>query len=187
MSRWQGLFDDLESQLEQELAAEELDLRAEEERLRIGRLTLRDRVRAMSGAPLSVGLRDGTLVGITVEAVGRDWMAGSTGAGSRSSAIVPFAAISMLVLPEGPDAPLPRESPGELSARLGLAFALRDLCRRRVAVDLRTVDGGWHGTIDRVGRDHLDLAEHPDDSPRRAGAVLRTRVLPFAGIVLVGF
>jgi len=47
--RWDSLFDDLESQLEQELGAEEGDLLAEEERLRLGRLTLRDRLVAMTG------------------------------------------------------------------------------------------------------------------------------------------
>ncbi len=43
--RWDNLFDDLESQLEQELGAEDVDLLAEEERLRLGRLALRDRLR----------------------------------------------------------------------------------------------------------------------------------------------
>lgn len=46
--RWDDLFDDLESQLEQELGAEDVDLLAEEERLRLGRLTLRDRLLAMT-------------------------------------------------------------------------------------------------------------------------------------------
>ena len=36
--RWESLFDDMESQLEQELGAEDEQLRAEEERLRLGRL-----------------------------------------------------------------------------------------------------------------------------------------------------
>lgn len=39
--RWEHLFDDLETQLERELTAEELDLEVEEERLRLGRLSLR--------------------------------------------------------------------------------------------------------------------------------------------------
>ena len=45
--RWDNLFDDLESQLEQGLTAEEVDLRAEEERLRLGRLGLRERIAAI--------------------------------------------------------------------------------------------------------------------------------------------
>ena len=48
--RWDNLFDDLESQLEQELTAEEVDLQAEEERLRLARLCIRDRLRARNRA-----------------------------------------------------------------------------------------------------------------------------------------
>ena len=42
--RWDNLFSDLESQLEYGLHAEENDLHDEEERLRLGRLSLRDRL-----------------------------------------------------------------------------------------------------------------------------------------------
>jgi hypothetical protein len=48
--RWDNLFDDLESQLEQELSAEEIDLQAEEERLRLARLGIRDRLRSLHAA-----------------------------------------------------------------------------------------------------------------------------------------
>ena len=48
--RWDNLFDDLESQLEQELTAEEVDLQAEEERLRLARLGIRDRLRSLAHA-----------------------------------------------------------------------------------------------------------------------------------------
>src|ERR1019366_4923637 len=47
---WDNLFDDLESQLEQELTAEEVDLQAEEERLRLARLGIRDRLRSLQAA-----------------------------------------------------------------------------------------------------------------------------------------
>jgi hypothetical protein len=75
-----------------------------------------------------------------------------------------------------------------LSARLGLAFVLRDLCRRRGAVDVSTAsEERLHGTIDKVGRDHLDLAEHEAGVPRRSAAVGRIRILPFDGLLLVRF
>ena len=45
--RWDNLFDDLEGQLEHELTSEEIDLQAEEERLRLGRMSLRDRILAI--------------------------------------------------------------------------------------------------------------------------------------------
>ena len=197
--RWDNLFDDLESQLEQELGAEEGDLLAEEERLRLGRLTLRDRVIAMArpseGASeqVKLALRDGSVVTVSVGSVGRDWIVGELIGARRGSCVVPLTAVAG-VLPT--PAQLARSVAAEpvvepavsLSARLGLAFVLRDLCRRRAAVELSTAsEERLHGTIDRVGRDHLDLAEHEAGVPRRAAAIGRIRILPFAELVLVRF
>jgi len=194
--RWQNLFDDLESQLESELGAEEVDLLAEEERLRLGRLTLRDRIRAVHAAApasaLGVTLRGGHRVALRTAAIGRDWVAGELDAGALRSAIVPLTAVASI----DPVAdqlsaslrvdPLP-EPPTALSARLGLAFVLRDLCRRRAAVDVHIGPERLHGTIDRVGRDHLDLAEHAPGEPRRTAAVARIRIVAFAALDLVRF
>ena len=48
--RWDSLFDDLEGQLAREKSLEETDLAAEEERLRLGRLDLRERLIAIHAA-----------------------------------------------------------------------------------------------------------------------------------------
>jgi hypothetical protein len=197
--RWDNLFDDLESQLEQELGAEEADVGAEEERLRLGRLTLRDRLIAITrpgdgGAEqLRLALRDGAIVTVAVGSVGRDWLVGELIGARRGSCVVPLTAVSGLLptpeqLARSVAADAAKEPAVSLSARLGLAFVLRDLCRRRAAVDVSTVSGErLHGTVDRVGRDHLDLAEHESGVPRRAGAVGRIRILPFSELVLVRF
>ena len=193
--RWDNLFDDLESQLEQELGAEEIDLMAEEERLRLGRLGLRDRLRAMStaGEPVRLILSDGTRVAIDVGAIGRDWIAGEfCGDGHRFvSCVIPIAAITgCLATPAqaavsvGGDV---ESGVGSLSARLGLQFVLRDLCRRRSAVNVRTSHDLLHGTIDRVGRDHFDLAEHEPGVARRERAVRSLRLIPVAEVVHVRF
>ena len=197
--RWDNLFDDLESQLEQELGAEEGDLLAEEERLRLSRLTLRDRVVAMTrpgeGAheQLKLALRDGSVVTVGVGSIGRDWIAGELIGARRGACVVPLTAVAgVLPTPEqlarsvAPDSFV--DPTVSLSARLGLAFVLRDLCRRRAAVELSTTsEERLHGTIDRVGRDHLDLAEHEAGVPRRAAAVGRIRILPLAELQLVRF
>jgi len=194
--RWQNLFDDLESQLETELGAEEVDLLAEEERLRLGRLSLRDRIRALHEAtpasPLGLTLRGGDRVALTLAAIGRDWLAGELDAGILRSAIVPFSAVVSLdpvgaQLAASLRAEATPEPPTALSARLGLAFVLRDLCRRRTAVEVHLAAERLHGTIDRVGRDHLDLAEHAPGEPRRTAAVARIRIVAFAGLDLVKF
>lgn len=198
--RWEHLFDDLESQLEQELGAEEVDLLAEEERLRLGRLALRDRLRAMmprttASAPLRLQLVDGGRVTLTIGAVGRDWLAGELVTPTRRapSCVIPIAAVAACF----PDAAQARASTdsaagpgpgvGSLATRLGLPFVLRDLCRRRAALDIRTSQEQLHGTIDRVARDHVDLAEHDAGTPRRESAVRSLRMLPLEQLVLVRF
>jgi len=198
--RWDHLFDDLESQLEHELGAEEVDLLAEEERLRLGRLSMRERIRAMtppSGAspPLRLLLTDGARLSIVVGAVGRDWIAGEeareTGVGP--SCVVPLASIAAC-FPDAaqsfaslaPDAVV-GSGVGSLASRLGLPFVLRDLCRRRAALHISTATEFLHGTIDRVGRDHIDLAEHESGVARRDRDVRTLRMLPHGQIVVVRF
>lgn len=187
--RWQSLFDDLEGRLEHELGAEERDVRAEDERLRRGRVELRDRVRALAAGGGEVRFEvDGAPVVVAVAAVGRDWAAGERrGAGPAGSVIVPLAAVSAIEFgAEASDGRDPDPEPATaLAARLGLGFALRDLTRRRVPVAVHTAAGIRTGTFDHVGRDHVDLAEHPAGEPRRA--VRTVRVLPFDAIRLVRF
>ena len=63
---------------------------------------------------------------------------------------------------------------------------LRDLARRRRSVEVLLRTGiRCTGTFDRVGRDHADLAVHPEHEARRAGAVQQLRLVPFAQIALV--
>lgn len=196
--RWDRLFDDLEGQLEHELGAEETDLGAEEERLRLGRLGLRDRVLAIADlgnperAPLALEVGSGEPLAIRASAIGRDWVAGELVGelGARRSVVIPLAAVSAVrpsgrQLLESLDAEPGPDAATSLSARLGLAFVLRDLCRRRVAVDLGTRAGALHGTIDRVGRDHLDLAEHDPQEPRRRAAVRGVRIVPFSALLRI--
>lgn len=186
--RWESLFDDLEGQLEQELTAEGDDLRAEEERLRLGRLTLRDRIVAAGEGPrppLRLRLLSGQVLTLRTGAVGRDWLSGEAESGG---VIVPLAAIAALVVPASevrrtlePAADAERG----LTARLGFPFVLRDLARRRVAVTVLQTPGAVTGTIDRVGREHLDLAVHDRGQPRRAAAVDVVEVVALHAVLAV--
>jgi len=204
--RWDSLFDDLEGQLEQELRADELDQRAEEERLRIGRLGLRDRLLAIHGAAMSapgrshgetpadegavrVILNSGERIDVRPLAFGRDWFtARLVGDGrARRQCVVPLAAVDALVLTgaQVESSLAPVDSEPSLASRLTLPFLLRDLCRRRAAVDVRTLLGDVHGTIDRVGRDHFDLATHESGRARRRSAVIDYRTVPIDRLVLL--
>ena len=79
------------------------------------------------------------------------------------------------------------ESSTRLAERLGLTFVLRDLCRRRTPVHVTTDDGRLHGTLDRVARDHVDLALHEPGTPRRDRDVHGYRIVPLDRIVVVDF
>lgn len=194
--RWDKLFDDLEGQLEQELSAEELDLRAEEERLRLGRLTIRDRLAAMTHAEprssVRLYLADGSALAVRPVTIGRDWLSGEIldGAARTAQCVIPIFAVASLAIARDHLAASLATEPADsakttLPARLSLAFVLRDLCRRRAQVEVRTTAGSLHGTIDRVGRDHLDLAMHAVGEPRRDASVSQCRLVPFTQIVLV--
>lgn len=197
--RWDLLFDDLESQLDQEQRDEERALALEEERLRLGRLTLRDRLAAMAasvvedpGSSVRVELRGGRLLELRPLSFGRDWMSALVRGPARSTGqcIVPLAAIAA-VIPDRAQLepslhPAP-ESSGRLAERIGLTFVLRDLCRRRLPVHLTTDDARVHGTIDRVARDHVDLAVHEPGVPRRERDVRSYRVVPLERVLLISF
>ena len=197
--RWDNLFDDLEGQLEQELQSEELDLRAEEERLRLGRMAVRDRLVALHGSErrhalysVRVQLTDGSIVDVRPATIGRDWLSADLVLESTvpTQCILPFSAIGALLFTRSQvlrsvTATAQPETERGLAARLTLSFVLRDLCRRRASVELRLRSSTATGTIDRVGRDHLDLAVHEPSSPRRESAVSGYSVIPFSEILLV--
>lgn len=197
--RWDNLFDDLEGQLEHELSAEELDVRAEEERLRLGRLSLRDRIAAVhegqgrdAADGIQLFLTSGAPLRVRPVTFGRDWFSADVlDDSSRSSqVIVPMASIGSVVFTRPQSAVSLGATPSELSqtslpARLTLSFVLRDLCRRRSALEVHTPLGPLHGTIDRVGRDHVDIAVHEVGEARRESAVLQCRAVPLTQILLV--
>lgn len=193
--RWDDLFDDLASQFAAEHERARLRDAVDDERLRIARLTLRQRLAALEagltpGEVMALELRDGERIEIEPVEFGADWFAARITAPARhyTMTFVPLQGISSLLLTrsqlERSLVPMP-ERPDSLAARLGFVMPLRDLARRRVHCELTTTLGVLHGTIDRVGRDHLDLAVHDGDTPRRTPAVVVYRVVALADVVVV--
>ncbi|WP_088320932.1 hypothetical protein [Kineosporia sp. R_H_3] len=180
--RWEDLFADLEASVDAEdraeFEAEVADLARTERAL----LSLADRLRGHDGCTLTFHLAEGDEVTGRLHDVGRDWVAVTTG---TRSALVPLAAVvgvdgltRAAAAPPDPDGPPP--------LRVGLGTALRVLARDRAYVRLRLRGGTVvAGTVDRVGADHLDVAVHPADEPRRAAAVSRVRCVPFGAVVVV--
>jgi hypothetical protein len=93
------------------------------------------------------------------------------------------AAISVAL---GPEPPSLRPTPGAATRRYQFALALRELARRREPVRVLLSDGtSCDGTIEAVGSDYLEIAEHDLGEARRRGAVRARRFIGFAAVVAV--
>ena len=193
--RWERLFADLEAQLSsdeaRELAAEVAD-RTRRERAQVG---LHERFAAVVDRAVvemrvaGVGLLRGLVTGS-----GPDWVlldhraehpltvVASSGAERRVDrpVLVATAAIRSVTGLAG------AEHTGAVAKGFALGSALRAVSRDRAVVDVVDVDGSvLTGTIDGVGLDYVEVAEHSADLPRRAENVLGVRSVPFAGIAVV--
>ena len=180
--RWQQLFADLQAQFEAEEVAVEQAESASRARAEVGALELADRLRGALGFPLALGCGSaGTVTGVLVE-VGVDWLL-VEGDGARQSLVALAAVRSVTGLGRRTAAP---ETAGQVRGRLDLRRALRGLARDRTAVQIVLDDGGvLSGTLDRVGVDYVELAEHPVDVPRRSEAVQGVRAVVIGGIAVV--
>lgn len=85
-------------------------------------------------------------------------------------------------------APTGPTSGGVLARRYRLQVAALELERRREPVRV-VLSGGalTTGTIDQVGRDYLQLAQHALGEPRRAHAVTARRYLPLSAVTMISF
>ena len=171
--RWDRLFEDLEAQLAAEEARE---LHAEvADRTRRERAMLDLHTRLLANVDASgVGLRlparvvEGRLVD-----VGPDWALVET-APHRPTLVALAAVRGVTGLGAG------ARTPSVVAKRFALGAALRAVSRDRAVVEVADVDGQvTSGTIDVVGADHLELAEHPSDEMRRSANVTGRVLVPF--------
>jgi hypothetical protein len=180
--RWQRLFDDLEAQAEAYDTAEFEAEVSERARFEVGQLRLVDRLRAAVGHPIDLTCRAAGHLSGQLERVGADWLL--LAEQPDRQILVACAAITSIG-GLGALSALPG-SEGTVGARLDLRRALRGVARDRSPVQVLLIDGSVvTGTLDRVGADFLELAEHPQREPRRAGAVRRVRTVPLAAIAVV--
>ncbi len=178
--RWQALFDDLQAQAE---AADAAALASEvRDRTRREAALVRtvDRLRAAVGVSVTLHVEGaGPVPGVLLDA-GPDWVLLEDVA-SRDL-LVPSAAL----LGVG-DLPLRAErGAGAVEDRLDVRWVLRRLARDRAPLCATLRDGSrLHGTLDRVGADHVDLAEHPPGEPRRPSSVRGVRLVPIPALALL--
>jgi hypothetical protein len=179
--RWDDLFEDLAARLDAEEAAELRHEVADRARRELATLTLLDRLSAQLGERVQVGVAGvGALDGLVLD-VAAQWLLLEESGGRQ--AFVPTAPLLWL------DGIGRRSAPpagAALSRRFGLGAALRGLARQRSVVRLHLLDGlQLVGTLDRVGADHVDLAQHPADVPRRVAEVRSVRVVPLTALALI--
>lgn len=179
--RWESLFADLDAQMDQLEAAELATEVADRTRRELARVRLVDRLRPAYGHPVEVRTVGGVLAG-RISGIGQDWLllAGERG----GELLVPLGSVDALsgvgALSAAPG------SEGRVAAKLTLGYALRGVARDRAPVAVTLRDGSTvTGTIDRVGADFLELAEHDLAEARRRRDLLGVRTVPFTGIAVV--
>lgn len=178
--RWDELFADMEAQLAAERFRDVEREAAELTRAETAEALLQDRFLGCEGAAVKAGLRGGSSARGEVTGAGMGWVM------LQDSAVELLVPLESVLWVEGLDR---RRSDPQRRSRLGLGQAVRALAQARAAVRVLLVDGvpggSLEGTIDRAGRDHLDLAMHPDDEFRRRRAVRAMRTVPFSAIACV--
>jgi hypothetical protein len=177
--RWDRLFDDLDSQADA-LAGTELDAEVTERtRIEVTRLGVVDRLRAAVDHPVEVRCVGAGSVHGRLAGVGADWLLVAEPFGRE--ALVPLASV-LAIRGLGRWSEVPGTE-GRVAGRLGLRQALRGIARDRAAVQLLLTDGTpAAGTVDRVGADFLEVAEHPIGEPRRPSSVIRVTTVPLSAL-----
>jgi hypothetical protein len=181
--RWQQLFADLEAQLDESATADFAAEVRDRSRRELALVRLVDRLRPSVGQRLGTRLLGIGVLNGTLTAVGADWLL-VTETGGRE-ALMPLGAVLAVAGLDSVTA-VPR-SEGAVAARLGFGYALRGIARDRSAVMLYLTDGSTlAGTLDRVGADFVELAEHPAGEPRRRDTVRAVMTVPMAAIGVIG-
>jgi len=180
---WDELFADLEAQFDElGSAALEADV-AERTWVEQSRIRLVDRLRASLGGTVAVSVSGSSepVVG-QIDRVGVDWLLLRAGTGAETVVCLP--AVTSVTGEVSARAEDPAAAHAQI--RLGLGHVLRGLSRDRRAVALTLRSGGvLAGNVDRVGIDHLDLAERERGVPRREPEPRRVRVIPFHAVAVV--
>ena len=180
--RWESLFADLDAQMEELEASELASEVADRTRREIARFRLVDRLRPTFGHPVTVFTLGGGKVAGRVAGVGSDWLL--VAEDFRYEVLVPLDAITGITGLGGLTASPGSE--GKVAAKLTLGYALRGIARDRAPVVVALRDAMVvTGTINRVGADFLEMAEHGAAEVRRTRDIKGVRTVPFAGVAFV--
>jgi hypothetical protein len=179
--RWERLFADLEVQAAAQLRAEQHGELADKTRHARGEVPFVDRLRAAGGRRVTLRLAGGLSVSGVVADVAREWLV-LLQDGTSAPSLVPAGAVRSA---QGVGR---HATPAGVSAvvELPLRSMLRIVARDRSPLRLWLTDGQvLEGTLDEVGRDHVDLAAHPLDEVRRPGSVRQRHLVVLSALALL--
>ncbi|GAB3565443.1 hypothetical protein [Spelaeicoccus albus] len=175
--RWEDLFADLEARWDSALRSETEAELPEVIRAERAQSTIDARLTGCVGRHVRIGAAGRALSG-RLSRIGTGWTALQ---GADNCAIVintrAIDYLDGLGLPQAPGDPV--------TSRLSFGHALRSIAKDRAAVRVVLRTAEMTGTIDRVGADHVDLALHDLDQPRRSGRIRGVRTVPLAAIAFV--
>lgn len=186
--RWEQLFADLSARFDELADAQMMAELADRQRLAAGSVAMVQRFCGAIGASVRVRTEGGPVLTGQLREVGPDWMLlGQQGPGEMLVALRAVTVVEGLTAATG--APL-----SGVALRADLRLALRGLARDRSPV-LVTVAGSGEGpggrstelsgTIDRVGADFVEMAQHAVWEPRRASGVRSVALLPLSALITV--
>ncbi|MCW2581650.1 MAG: uncharacterized protein JWQ53_440 [Klenkia sp.] len=180
--RWEQLFADLEAQFEVEESATERAEGASRARAEVGRLRWVDRLGGARGHRVGLTCTGaGEVTGRVVD-LGPDWVL-LVDEQQREHLVATATVCALVGL--GAATTVPVEE-GAVARAWDLRRAVRGLARDRAPLRCVLVEGTvLTGTVDRVGADYLELAEHPADEPRRRGAVRQVRTVVLTAVAVV--
>lgn len=179
--RWQRLFTDLQAEFEEAAAREERAELPSRSRAETSAVRLAERLGGAVGERVSLRCRGAGEVAGRLEEAGADWALLTDDAGREV-----LVALPAVVVASGLVRSTAAEPGTRVRAALDLRWALRGLARDRSPVAVVLDDGAvLTGTVDRVGADFVELAEHAPDEFRRAGAVRSVRAVALPAVAAV--
>jgi hypothetical protein len=187
MTDHEASWEDHAERLLKELSAEfELELRREAEqaaaaatRVQAGRVALWEHLSRLTGAAVTVQSGPMRVHGTLLASYPDLFTVRS--ADGWHHLVRPGPSVSVLLAPG--TAAL---RPAVLINGYGFALAMRELARRREPVRVLLAGAGMAaGTVETVGNDYLELAEHDPTEARRRAAVTGHRLLSFDAVAVV--
>jgi hypothetical protein len=177
--RWDGLFEDLEAQAAALASAERSAEVEERTRAETGQLGMIERLRPALGQHLKVRCRGGVDVAGQLRQVGSEWILLDEGGGRE--AVVGLAAVATVTGLGRLSAP--PHTMSQVESRLGMRHVLRGIARDRSALRAHLTDSTIiDGTIDRVGRDFVEIATHAPGEVRRRTEVRDVLVVAISAL-----